>query len=64
MASADDMQRMFAGLLEMKRIVIRPHPSADRNKAGDRIAVMGDEQFDVTRDQVQDLESSGAQHGE
>ncbi len=58
------MQRMFSGLLEMKRIVIQPHPLADRNEAGERIAVMGDEQFDVTRDQVQDLESSGAQHGE
>lgn len=57
------MQKLFDALLDGQRVTLHAHTDKGRQQAGDRIAKVGGEQFDCTKDQVEDLQASGAQQG-
>lgn len=63
MASAEQIQKLYDAMLSGQRVTLHAHTDPARQQAGDRIAKLGGEQFECTKDQVEDLQASGAQQG-
>jgi len=57
------MQRLIEALGNAERVVISEHTDATSQERGDRIVRYGQQQFDCTKDQVEDLQASGARRG-
>lgn len=57
------MERMFDAMMSGQRVTLHAHSDKAKQAAGERIAKLGDQSFECTKDQVEDLQSSGAQQG-